>query len=55
MNTATENYPKDKWAERTRVVDMDLSAEEEAMLTKKAAKRGLTLEEYIRTLLGFPP
>jgi hypothetical protein len=55
MNAATENYPKDKWADRTRVVYMELSDEQEAMFRRKAAQQGLTLEEYIRTRLGFPP
>ena len=55
MNAATENYPKDKWAERTRVVYMELSREQEAMFRRKAAQQGLTLEEYIRTRLGFQP
>ena len=61
MTAATENCgngkrncAKDKWAERTRVIDMELTDAEAANLTKKAARCGLTLEEYLRTLLGFP-
>lgn len=55
MTTATEKYPVDKWTARNIVTELELTDEEEAMLTAKAAQNGLTLEEYIRTLLGYPP
>lgn len=56
MTAATENYPIiDKWTRRTHAVDLELTDEEEAILTAKAAQYGLTLEEYIRTQLGCPP
>ena len=56
MTAATENYPTiDKWTLRIHVVDLELTDEEEAMLTARAAQYGLTLEEYVRTLLGYPP
>jgi hypothetical protein len=61
MTAATENCPDtgnptlDKWAARKIVTELELTGEEEAMLTAKAAQNGLTLEEYIRTLLGYPP
>lgn len=56
MAAATENYPViDKWTARTMAVDIQLTDEEEAMLTGKAAQYGLTLEEYVRTLVGCPP
>jgi hypothetical protein len=52
---AQENCAKDKWADRIIAVDLEFSEAEEAMLTAKAAQKGLTLEEYVRTLLGYPP
>lgn len=61
MTAATEKYPDtetpiiDKWTLRTHVVDFELTDEEEAMLMIRAAQYGLTLEEYVRTLLGCPP
>jgi len=51
----TENYKTDKWADRTVVVDLELTDEEEAILTARASEKGLTVEEYIRTLMGCPP
>ncbi len=44
----------DKWAARTFYIETDLTRDEIARLTAAAAQRGLTLEEYMRTLLGFP-
>ncbi len=55
MTAATELPRIDKWTARTIVTELELTDEEEAMLTAKAAQNGLTLEEYIRTLLGYPP
>lgn len=55
MTTTTEDGPGDKWAGRTREGWIDLTDEEDAMLTARAARKGLTLEEYLRTLMGFPP
>ena len=53
--TTEDGPPIDKWATRTRETWVEFTDEEEAMLTAKAAKKGLTLEEYLRTLVGFPP
>lgn len=53
--TTTDQTSTDKWAARTKTMEIELTAEEEAFYTAKAAKQGLTLEEYIRTRLGFPP
>jgi hypothetical protein len=56
MTPTTEGGPPiDKWATRTHEIEVDLTEEEEAMLTAKAAKKGLTLEEYFRVCCGFPP
>ncbi len=56
MSATTDRYPViDKWTMRTHAVDLELTDEQEAMLTAKAAQYGLTLEEYVRTLLGCPP
>ena len=55
MTTAPDKRPTDKWAGRTVVVDLGLTEEEKAMLEARAAQLGLTFEEYIRTLLGYPP
>ena len=42
MTAETENYPIiDKWTLRTHVVEYELSDEEEAMLTFRAAEYGL--------------
>ena len=46
---------KDKWADRTEVIPIDLSDAEYARLRARAAQEGLTLEEYFRVCLGFPP
>lgn len=55
MTTAPEVRTVDKWTARKIAVDLELTDEEEAMLTARAAQQGLTLEEYIRTLLSCPP
>lgn len=55
MTTTTENCGNNRGADRTIAVDLDLTEAEEAMLTARAAQKGLTLEEYIRTLLGYAP
>ena len=55
MTAAPERRLIDKWMARTIAVDLELTDEEEAMLKARAAQEGLTLEEYIRTVLGCPP
>jgi siderophore synthetase component len=45
----------DKWADRTELITLELSDAESAAFCARAAQRGLTPEEYIRTLLGLPP
>jgi hypothetical protein len=55
MTAAPDRRPIDKWTARTVAIDLELTDEEEAMLTAKAAQCGLTLEEYIRTVVGCPP
>jgi len=61
MTAASEKYPDtdppiiDKWTLRKKVIYMDLTDEEEAILMAKAAQYGLTVEEYVRTCLGCPP
>ena len=45
----------DKWTARTKVIEYEFSDEELNMLEARAAERGLTLEEYLRTCLGFEP
>lgn len=47
----------DKWDERTCQLDLSdsFSAAEKADLERRADQAGLTLEEYLRTRLGFPP
>ena len=54
MTAATDNqYPIiDKWTLRKKVVYMDLTEEEEAIIMFKAAEFGLTLEEYVRMMVG---
>lgn len=55
MTTAKDEGPVDKWATRTREIWVDLTDEEEAVLIARAAGKGLTLEEYFRTCVGFEP
>lgn len=56
MTPTTEDGPPiDKWATRTHETWIELSDEEKAMVTAKAAAMGLTLEEYFRVCCGFPP
>lgn len=55
MTTAPERRQIHQFTARTIAVDLELTGKEEAMLTARAAQEGLTLEEYIRTLLGYPP
>ena len=55
MTTTEDDPPIDKWATRTHETWVEFTEEEETMLTARAAKKGLTLEEYLRTLVGFPP
>ena len=43
----------DKWAARTVVTECEFTDEELDMLKRRAAERGLTLEEYLRTCMGF--
>jgi len=45
----------DKWAERTSTIEAEFSDEEWALLTARAAEKGLTVEEYLRVRLGLEP
>jgi hypothetical protein len=53
--TTSDKTSTDKWAARTQTLATELTASDEAILTAEAAKKGLTLEEYLRTCLGYPP
>ena len=53
--TTTDKTSTDKWAARTQTLAIELTAGDKAILTAEAAKQGLTLEEYLRTCLGYPP
>jgi hypothetical protein len=56
MTAATEKYPViDKWTLRTHVVDIEVTDEEEAIISAKAAEFGITVEEYIRMMVGCQP
>jgi hypothetical protein len=46
---------RDKWDDQTALIPLDLSDTEYALLLARAAQQGLTLEEYCRRILGFPP
>ena len=54
MTDTTGKSTTDKWAARTKTFRLELTADEHAYLTAKAAQQGLTLEEYLRTCCGFP-
>jgi mobilization protein NikA len=54
MTDTTGKSTTDKWAARTNAFQFEVTANEHAFLTAKAAEQGLTLEEYIRTCCGFP-
>ena len=45
----------DKWTARTRVMECEFSDEELEMLEGRAAALGLTLEEYLRVVVGMAP
>jgi len=53
--TTTEPPRIDKWTLRNIVADIDLTDEEEAILNAKAAEFGITVEEYIRMMVGCQP
>lgn len=45
----------DKWDTRTCSFTFEFTDEENAKLEALSAQAGLTVEEFIRTLFGFPP
>ncbi|MGH9440933.1 MAG: hypothetical protein ACRD16_01525 [Thermoanaerobaculia bacterium] len=55
MTTRKDKGTVDKWAKRIVHSYIELSDEEEAFVAAKAAKKGLTIEEYVRVRCGFPP